>query len=596
MLLTFLMLLGAIPFIKKGGKNLPGELGSGMAFSLAFLLGGGYMLALFHLWRLALLPAVLLLIFSLCSVLKRRTFWKGKYDFFAEKLADSARNKNMELPGMALFFLLFTAAFLYLWFLACEKELPCGWDPAFHAILAGKILKEGTLSTTWMPFENIPMNYPQGSHVLIALTAKYGALCRTLPEGLSGVPQAQKLLMFALVLPSALLLWGIAQETFHSFSAGFHTFLVYTFLGNIGTYSSFWCWGGYPTAVGFLFFSALVCFAMKKGNWERSDFAACTVLWGSFGLCHHMTVVIVFFIMLFFSFFAPFRKEALQIWKRLVFPGVAACIVYLPGILFQLKASGTLDRSEVFRFEDDAPFTFLKTLEDGHIPLVLGFAAMAFFLLYKRKEGNAKRAFVVLWALAGFGGFFLLDVVFRNCIAVPLYGRNFTLFVPSRFLTMATLPLSILTGGLLACFFRSGALRKQKLFPALFILGAAVYGCVNFTLRTTGEAPSAPSMTLASKLAGLDEKAFVIVNPARTMKSHWLPFFLWKPCITNPIPSSEDRRNTRMGLHLFLFTPWEKLDIPAIRQFLKARGDQKAYWVVTDDTGNLVNVFRHPAD
>ena len=95
---------------------------------------------------------------------------------------------------------------------------------------------------------------------------------------------------------------------------------------------------------------------------------------------------------------------------------------------------------------------------------------------------------------------------------------------------------------------------------------------------------------------GHDEKAFVIVNPARTMKSHWLPFFLWKPCITNPIPSSEDRRNTRMGLHLFLFTPWEKLDIPAIRQFLKARGDQKAYWVVTDDTGNLVNVFRHPAD
>ena len=63
MLLTFLMLLGAIPFIKKGGKNLPGELGSGMAFSLAFLLGGGYMLALFHLWRLALLPAVLLLSF-----------------------------------------------------------------------------------------------------------------------------------------------------------------------------------------------------------------------------------------------------------------------------------------------------------------------------------------------------------------------------------------------------------------------------------------------------------------------------------------------------------------------------------------------------
>ena len=460
-------------------------------------------------------------------------------------------------------------------------------------------MKEGVLSSSWLPFENISINYPQGSHVLIALTAKYGSLCKFLPEGLSAVPEAQKLLMFALVLPSALLIWGISQKVFNSFHAGFFAFLTYIFLGNIGTYSSFWSWGGYPTAVGFLLFSGLVYLALSRKKLEKKDYFYGAVLWGSFGLCHHMSVVIVAFILFIYTLLCLFaRKNDLwRIWKTLVLPGFYACILYLPGIIFQIRAAGSTQNSEVFRFDDDPPFTFLKILENGNIPLVAGFFTLLLLFIYRKKISfTAEKKFLLVWALASLGGFLLLDFVVRYCIALPFYGKNFTIFVPSRVLTMAMLPFSILTGILLYKFFRYKSIRKIKYFTSFAITGIVLYGCINFYIRPMGDAPSAPIRRLASSLASLPENAYVIVDPSKLKKTHWLPFLLWKPCITNPIPSSEDRRSVRKGLALFLYTPWDKMDLPAIRKYLKERGDQKAFWVIAGEDGKLLKVFQYPAD
>ena len=597
MLLTFLMCTGALPFIRKGGRALPGELGFGMAFTLAFLLGGGYFLAQFHLWHLTIFLPFAIFLFALGDILYRKNFWQKKAAGWKNTLDAAIRNNKLDLPEKTIYLLMIAAAFLFLWFLACEKELPCGWDPSFHAILAGKILKTGTLSTSWQPFENIPMNYPQGSHILIALTAKYGSLCKFLPDGLAAIPEAQKLLMFALVLPSALLIWGIAQKVFNSFSTGFFAFLTYIFLGNMGTYSSFWGWGGYPTAIGFLFFSALAYIAISGNNLEKKDYFYCAVLWGSFGLCHHMSVIIVAFILFAFTLLCLIlRKSDLwRIWRNLIQPGFLACILYLPGIIFQIRAAGSTQNSEVFRFDDEPPFTFLKILENGNIPLVAGFFTLLLLFIYRKKISfTAEKKFLLVWALASLGGFLLLDFVVRYCIALPFYGKNFTIFVPSRVLTMAMLPFSILTGILLYKFFRHKSIRKIKYFTSFALTGIVLYGCINFYIRPMGDAPSAPIRRLASSLASLPENAYVIVDPSKLKKTHWLPFLLWKPCITNPIPSSEDRRSVRKGLALFLYTPWDKMDLPAIRKYLKERGDQKAFWVIADENGKLVKVFQYP--
>ena len=599
MLLTFLMILGAIPFIRKGGKFLPGELGGGMAFSLAFLLGGGYFLALFHLWNYIFLLPFILLLFALRGIWEKRTFWKESCCRISSRLEKASKENNLELPSNFIYFFIFLLFFLYLYFLACEKELPCGWDPAFHAILAGKIIKYGTLSTTWLPFENITMNYPQGSHVLIALTAEYGSFCHILPSGLSAVPEAQKLLMFALVLPSSLLIMAITQECFQSIKAGFFAFLTFLLLGNLGTYSSFWGWGGYPTATGFLFFTALIYFALQKEKMEKKDFTACMVLWGSFGLCHHMTVVIVAIIMTVYTLFllTQWKKANYTIWKKLFFPGVSACILFLPGIIFQIRSAGSTANSEVFRFDDERPYTFLQFLDNGSIPVIAGFLALIFLLSYRKQLlSSAKKDFLLLWAEASMGAFLFFEVIFRYCIAIPFTGKNFSLFVPSRFLTMTALPFSILTGYLLYKIFQNKKVKKIKyLFPC-FVTLSLLYGGINFYLRPMGDAPSAPIKTLAESLVKLPENAYVIVDPSKMKKTHWLPFLLWKPCITNPIPSSEDRRSVRKGLELFLYTEWNKMDLPAVRKYLKERGDQKAYWVIADEDGKLLKVFQYPAE
>src|SRR5579875_56718 len=46
-------------------------------------------------------------------------------------------------------------------------QLPQGWDPSFHTLLASNTVATGRLPS-WRPFEPIPSNYPYGPHVLLA--------------------------------------------------------------------------------------------------------------------------------------------------------------------------------------------------------------------------------------------------------------------------------------------------------------------------------------------------------------------------------------------------------------------------------------------
>jgi hypothetical protein len=49
--------------------------------------------------------------------------------------------------------------------------LPPGWDSSFHLILAKKLALSGRMIFDWEPFENIALNYPLGSHILVAIVA-----------------------------------------------------------------------------------------------------------------------------------------------------------------------------------------------------------------------------------------------------------------------------------------------------------------------------------------------------------------------------------------------------------------------------------------
>ena len=60
--------------------------------------------------------------------------------------------------------------------IALLSELPPGWDPSFHLLLAGKIQQTDAVISDWRPFADISLNYPIGSHVALVALANLSGL------------------------------------------------------------------------------------------------------------------------------------------------------------------------------------------------------------------------------------------------------------------------------------------------------------------------------------------------------------------------------------------------------------------------------------
>ena len=52
------------------------------------------------------------------------------------------------------------------------RDIPLGWDPSFHLLLAKKLLLTDKLIYDWTPFETVALNYPLGSHLLIVVLSR----------------------------------------------------------------------------------------------------------------------------------------------------------------------------------------------------------------------------------------------------------------------------------------------------------------------------------------------------------------------------------------------------------------------------------------
>ena len=52
---------------------------------------------------------------------------------------------------------------------AVQTDLPPGWDPTFHLLLAGRIQETGQAIRDWRPFVDAALNYPIASHTLLAV-------------------------------------------------------------------------------------------------------------------------------------------------------------------------------------------------------------------------------------------------------------------------------------------------------------------------------------------------------------------------------------------------------------------------------------------
>src|SRR5208283_28627 len=117
-----------------------------------------------------------------------------------------------------------------------HQLVPLGWDPSFHLLLAKKIALSDHLIRDWLPFEDAALNYPIGSHLLIALFARFSGV---------PLPRVFQYLMVTFSGVSALAVYALAAEYFGAELVGLYAAIAYSLWAFTGS-TDYFRWGGLP--------------------------------------------------------------------------------------------------------------------------------------------------------------------------------------------------------------------------------------------------------------------------------------------------------------------------------------------------------------
>jgi len=559
MILLLLALLFALPFPSRS-RDWAGSIGYGMAVYFAALIAGGMALVMLRqAYGLPWLP------YGLVAVA-----WIGRWHHCRSWRARLAGCPPM-VRGAAL---LVIASVLVLALAEPAERLPMGWDSAFHALLAQKILVSGGLSQNWLPFTGIPLNYPPGTHLLLAGIA---AAFRV------PVFFAERQLQFALMVPSALLAGAVTARAFRSAAAGWFAGLGLAFWGGLGTAISFRMWGGYPTALGLLFFFALCRFALTGGV-GRPGWIGAVLCWVALGMTHHLTVVIVGSVVAAFALrvWCVRRRREWVVLRRLMVTGATALIVFIPAGIAIFRGAGDFGSVNAFNFSEEAIFGWRELLTFSGALLLPGIAGCWLMRSCRRPGAVLLRCWLMVLAMI-----FLIDEYpYRLLLSHRIWGIESTVFPASRFLTAMALPLAGFTGAAAALLLRSRRQAMAVLSVMLTIGGVCRYGWAfrhEYQYDIAGVAEQI--------LATVPDNAYLVVDLPRAGNTGWLSYLTWLPGTSTPIPASENRRIGCFGAAIFSM-PDSPQAMAVRRAFVEAQGREA--WLVTDRHGNLtVTPYRY---
>jgi len=155
-------------------------------------------------------------------------------------------------------------------------QIPEGWDPSFHSLLASVTVQTGRLPS-WRPYEPITSNYPYGPHVLMA---EISLLTGLAPDQVFG-----PLLNTIIPLLTGLAIYCFARRALGRHAAALGAVVAYGFLGNWGALD-YGVWGGLPNALGFFLLLVFLVVLFAPGSfWMRVVVGG--VLLGAIPLAHH---------------------------------------------------------------------------------------------------------------------------------------------------------------------------------------------------------------------------------------------------------------------------------------------------------------------
>lgn len=462
------------------------------------------------------------------------------------------RGTTWLLPALGLVFLSRSIPLFF-------NEVPLGLDPCFHTLIAKKILLSRVLPTDWTPFESVRLNYPVGSHILIAEAAR-----------LTGIPVhvVFKALFPVLASLTALSIYSVALRFFESRRIAWWSMVAYAFLAVWGSLD-YYRWGGLPNLLGMLLMLCLVETAFTP--WR-----GCAVLFAMIAaalmITHHHSALGAASVFLAYVLFVRLLNGAMTATSKRILVGCGyAFVACLAPLAAYVRAGGEVGRTSVLAFYEP-PITLWEGSAYLGIPFaVLGVAGMVLIVRERRTE---PALFLLFWVTVLFSLFAFFEYAYRLGVYV-LQREFYTAFTPSRFLTNLAYPLSLAAGLVLL---RIVERLRWVAAPALVGGGALVWSLLTIRGQVSRTQVDVAAFTWVAEHA--EENAFVVSS------SPWAPYFAWREGPFTPLPASEARNDRGVQYkRKFLFN-----DLGAIGQF--AHTTRRAVYIAVPASSLSVDGFR----
>jgi hypothetical protein len=432
-------------------------------------------------------------------------------------------------------------------------QIPQGWDPSFHSLLASTTVDTGRLPT-WAPYEPIPSNYPYGPHVIIAEVSLLSGLA---PD------QAFAVLLNA-VLPAitGLALYAFARRALPTQGASLAAVAAYGLLGNWGSLDNP-RWGGLPNALGFFMLLAFLTVLFGVG-FERVRVIVGGLLLGAIPLSHHHVMLTTVLLLGAYGAYLiaralrarepEARREHLRMLRRLLLMGAVALVTVAYFVVpFALRARELQDSSVLRYFDHDPGVIFI---DNGWLIWALALAGAGMLLVSRawRNSGalrNPALGFAAVASVALFAAFFCGYYVYR-AYSLRVYHQPFTAFTPTRFLTDLTYFMAPFAGLALDALWRRTA-RLPERFKRVAGFGAvsgavARCGIALALVVTAGVTMLAQFQPGEGTLLPGEAEAFAWVRahtPQNTLvinldqNARWAPYFTRREVAYTPVPVSE---------------------------------------------------------
>jgi hypothetical protein len=455
-------------------------------------------------------------------------------------------------------------------------ELPPGWDPSFHLILAKKLALSGRMVFDWEPFENISLNYPLGSHVLVAITA-----------AIAHIPlhSAFKLLIPAFGILTTALVFLFGSRVTGRDEVGAFSSLAYGMWAVSGSID-YYRWGGLPNEIAMAFLMAVLVLVTTSPV-VRPRGALASVLLVAMALTHHHVMLAAGFVLLALAglYFASGRWERAvrDVLMPLAGAGILGSFYLVP---YALKAA-TVGSTGVLSFSEQL---FTPALVVTSLGIVFAIAVGLGVILQIRRGGAGVEIGTLHTVTASL---LLLFVVFEYMYRLVTWARTgtgYVAFTPSRFLTDLVYMLSVYAG--LAIVWAKDRLELRA--------ATAVGACLALSLTTIpawkereGSGDPAPLFRAFQWIEKNTPPDTLVLN-----NHPWAVYGTWRRCASTPIPVSEpSREGTPKSL---LFRAIDDGAVPIETQgsmIVQARAlrDRGVPWpVVWSDGAGVVVVRRWP--